>query len=555
MRRIVISVDVEAFPARQSAAHVDRLIWGRFGEKAAGIEQMMDIAERRDCAVTFFVDFCERFLHPGAMEEAAQRIVQRGHDLQLHAHPEFLSVGFWAKYGLQEWKTSLSGYTRERAEPLMDFLVESARGAGATPVAFRGGAFRFNHAVLGAMSRAGLPLSFNYNVKVNHQPNNETNRSIFAWNNGVIEVPAGNGDVQGVMRPFDINQMDLADRATVHPYLDGYFERFGDDAVLVLVMHSWSFCERNPATGHFELKDDRLMDSFDAFLSELPDGYCVRTATQLATELAAGTVRAEEVRDIELLDRDRHQTRASVAAAAAAGSQEQAPGPAQAPTSTAEISAPSAGATCNFCGTPARLMEDFGGRRGVRCPQCRSLERNRVLLWTYEQFIQHEFDLSGKRVLLVAPSDAEAAFFGQRSKATTCDVRPVAGFDLQLDICNMPEVADSSYDSVIAIAVLQHCHDDEAALDEIRRILTPGGRVFLHVSLRSNVGTEPVVDVTKHYGKDALEQYRVGTYRYYGDLPFLRSLQRRFLVKTFYGVDPVTQSHSVIFCGIKDPSA
>lgn len=547
MRRLIITIDVEAFPARQTSQHVERLIWGRFGDRQSGILEMMDIAERFGHRLTFFVDFCERFLHLGAIEPVARTIVQRGHDLQLHAHPEFLTESFWAKRGLPEWKTSLSGYTAERAQALLEFLIESARDAGANPVAFRGGAFRFNHEVLEAMARCGIPLSFNYNVKTAHQPNNHQNRSLFRWSNGIVEVPAGYGELRGASRPFDINQMNLADSEGVHTYLDGHFRSFGEDAALVLVMHSWSFCEKNQETGHFELTGDALKNSFENFLSDLPSEYSIRTASELATDLASGAIAVAEIRDIGLVDRDRYPPPEV--------GRQQSQRPTAQTSSVDGALEPTRRSACNYCGTPADAMEDFGGRKKVRCPGCRSLERNRVLLWTYERFIQPEFDMAEKRVLLVAPADAEDAYFRQRSRVTSCDVRPVNGFDRQLDICRMPEVADESFDAVVAIAVLQHCYDDEAALDEIRRVLTPGGRVLLHVSVRANAPTEQIENVAQHYGQEALESFRVGTYRYYGDLPLLRLLQKRFLIKTFYGFDPVTLGTSVIFCGIKDPAA
>ncbi|MBO9730891.1 MAG: class I SAM-dependent methyltransferase [Chitinophaga sp.] len=48
--------------------------------------------------------------------------------------------------------------------------------------------------------------------------------------------------------------------------------------------------------------------------------------------------------------------------------------------------------------------------------------------------------------------------------------------------CNLPiltGIADNSYDTVICFQVIEHIKDDSALLHEIRRILKPGGRLFL----------------------------------------------------------------------------
>jgi ubiquinone/menaquinone biosynthesis C-methylase UbiE len=123
---------------------------------------------------------------------------------------------------------------------------------------------------------------------------------------------------------------------------------------------------------------------------------------------------------------------------------------------------------------------------------------------------------------------------------------------MQCDISKMPQVKSNSYDAVIAKAVMQHVFDDEAALDEIYRVIKPWGRFFMQTSSKLNSETASIEDISKHYGKEALEKYNVGTFRYYGDRSILRSLQKRFLVKTFYGIDPVTMRQDIIYCGIKD---
>lgn len=61
-------------------------------------------------------------------------------------------------------------------------------------------------------------------------------------------------------------------------------------------------------------------------------------------------------------------------------------------------------------------------------------------------------------------------------------VDPVSDFapDIIGDIHNLP-LADDSVDGVICIAVLEHVEDPIKAVSELRRILKPGGKLFLYV--------------------------------------------------------------------------
>ena len=43
---VMITVDTEAQPQRASKNHVERLIYGRFGEEELGIGHMMDVADK-----------------------------------------------------------------------------------------------------------------------------------------------------------------------------------------------------------------------------------------------------------------------------------------------------------------------------------------------------------------------------------------------------------------------------------------------------------------------------------------------------------------------------
>ena len=119
-------------------------------------------------------------------------------------------------------------------------------------------------------------------------------------------------------------------------------------------------------------------------------------------------------------------------------------------------------------------------RPNVLSPSTLSLERHR-LLWLY---LKHKTDFfepvsssfsSSKRILHFAPEQC----FLKRFKAlshidyTTTDLNsPIA--DVKADICNLP-FEDNSYDIIFCNHVLEHIPNDHKAMQELYRVMKPGG--------------------------------------------------------------------------------
>jgi len=113
-------------------------------------------------------------------------------------------------------------------------------------------------------------------------------------------------------------------------------------------------------------------------------------------------------------------------------------------------------------------------RNNVLSPSTLSLERHR-LLWLYLKnkttfLLQRE-----KEVLHFAPEQAFYKLFRKQQNInyTTTDLfSPLA--DVKADICNLP-FPDNSYDIIFCNHVLEHIPDDTKAMQELYRILKPGG--------------------------------------------------------------------------------
>src|SRR5690606_25690712 len=61
--------------------------------------------------------------------------------------------------------------------------------------------------------------------------------------------------------------------------------------------------------------------------------------------------------------------------------------------------------------------------------------------------------------------------------------------DLRLDIAHMPELPAASTDLVIACDILEHVPDDHAALQEVLRVLRPGGWAIFTVPQKDGLAT------------------------------------------------------------------
>lgn len=112
-------------------------------------------------------------------------------------------------------------------------------------------------------------------------------------------------------------------------------------------------------------------------------------------------------------------------------------------------------------------------RENVLAPSTLSLERHR-LLWLYLKN-ETDFFTAPLKVLHFAP---EQAFYGRFRKLknldyTTTDLNsPLA--DVKADICNLP-FENASYDVILCNHILEHIPDDTKAMQELYRILKPGG--------------------------------------------------------------------------------
>ncbi len=264
----MITVDVEAFPRRAEKDHVERLIWGRYPDGCGGIGEMMDIADKHNVKLVMFLDFVEEFLYGEAIVEVARAIHARGHDLQLHSHPEIFPDSFWEERGLPRL-TKPGEASEAQADALFAFLCERQMAAtGAAPVAYRGGGYRFGPATVRAMSARGIRLNSSYVAASDNQVFQAGRLPQFQWDNGCVEAPISCLSLyqtQKKLYHLNFNHSTCTDAERMLLSLEAFYKQMGDQALAVLVMHSWSFSVPLE-NGYFSAPQLEKMQQFDQFL-------------------------------------------------------------------------------------------------------------------------------------------------------------------------------------------------------------------------------------------------------------------------------------------------
>lgn len=158
---------------------------------------------------------------------------------------------------------------------------------------------------------------------------------------------------------------------------------------------------------------------------------------------------------------------------------------------------------CPVCGNSYRKFLPYGRinpRPNALCPSCLSLERHR-LIWLYlrerTDFFKKPID-----VLHVAPEQCFMKSFEKQhgDRYITADLEsPLA--KVKMDIHRMP-FADRAFDVVLCNHVLEHVENDIRAMEEIHRVLKPGGFAILQVPFFAPVPEKTIEDLSIKTARD-----------------------------------------------------
>lgn len=121
----------------------------------------------------------------------------------------------------------------------------------------------------------------------------------------------------------------------------------------------------------------------------------------------------------------------------------------------------------------------LGGRRNATCPTCGSLERHRYM-WLRLNDV-HRVWQRRLSILHVAP---EPCISERLSELANIDYLSIdlynEGAALNMDLTDLA-LPDARFDMVICSHVLEHVERDDLAIDEMARVLRPGGSLVVMV--------------------------------------------------------------------------
>lgn len=144
---------------------------------------------------------------------------------------------------------------------------------------------------------------------------------------------------------------------------------------------------------------------------------------------------------------------------------------------------------CPVCEKHFRKFLSYGSnvahRENVLCPYDLTLERHR-LMWLYLKQESTFFTAPDLKVLHIAPEQCFHKRFQQQSNLDylTADlVSPIA--DMHFDLHDIP-LEDNRFDVIFCNHVMEHVNDAHRCMEELYRVMKPGGWGILQVPQDTN---------------------------------------------------------------------
>ena len=150
---------------------------------------------------------------------------------------------------------------------------------------------------------------------------------------------------------------------------------------------------------------------------------------------------------------------------------------------------------CPCCGWRVRAFTAGGGSLRQRelsyCPRCNSKSRHRRI-WLFLE--THTNLFNGRlRLLEVGPKFSFARRFSRMTNVdyVAGDLKKHPNADLRFDVVSLP-LCSGGFDALICMHVLEEVVNDQLAMDEIYRVLKPGG--WAVVSVPTNMASKTYED-------------------------------------------------------------
>jgi SAM-dependent methyltransferase len=149
---------------------------------------------------------------------------------------------------------------------------------------------------------------------------------------------------------------------------------------------------------------------------------------------------------------------------------------------------------CNICHYKTNRFTSNYWHSYTGCFKCKSDIRHRLIWATLEHLKDFSLQkiIQGKSVLHFAPEKTISVLLKQNTKNYKTADYFAEGYyfdeiDYNIDISNMPSIADNSFDCVIACDVLEHVPNHLGGLKEMYRILKKDGCCIITIPQKDNL--------------------------------------------------------------------
>lgn len=211
-----------------------------------------------------------------------------------------------------------------------------------------------------------------------------------------------------------------------------------------------------------------------------------------------------------------------------------------------------------FCETGAfRANSGQSFEQYVKCPYCASKPRHRAECYLLSKNDVYSYE-DGDQVILFAPEDSIKLYLDKQRIPYVTSAPYMSGCDLRLDLCGL-DLPDKSYDLVFCNQILEHVPDARKAMQELARILSEKGVLFITVPIDYDLETTKE-EPPEYYADMSEEEIKAERIRIFGQGDHLRLFGRdfsdilgmHFNVEVFDGsqIDPVSMPAfgSNMFC-------
>ena len=165
-------------------------------------------------------------------------------------------------------------------------LRSASSVTGWRPLAFCGGAYRFNPVVLAAFAKNGIQLSANYYSAAKYWSERRPQAGPFRWPNGMLELPVSTATIDGAFRYAIFENLAVDSFEALSSFLSATSASNGALDVSSFVLHSWSLLRKDDS-GKFTAPDESKVKRFQGFLHNLSAAGYRSATTETILETAA----------------------------------------------------------------------------------------------------------------------------------------------------------------------------------------------------------------------------------------------------------------------------